>query len=127
METEARIGRIIRLTLGMVLMIYGINYFYPLIDARPDSALASELLTAMQQTGYMLPAIYGLQLILGCCIFFRLYTPIAYLLIAIIAINYFLFAVLVNKSSIMNASVLLALSGYKIYELWHKYKELAKE
>ena len=84
---------ILRLLLGLVFLIFGLNGFFHFIPNTPMPAGAGAFVGALVATGYMLPLMFSAQVIGGVLLLIGFAVPFALTLLAPIIINIFFFHV----------------------------------
>ena len=82
---------ILRLLLGLVFTVFGLNGFLHFIPMMPMPAAAGSFLGALAATGYMLPLVFAAQLVGGLLLLIGFAVPFALTLLAPIIINIFFF------------------------------------
>jgi len=84
---------ILRLLLGLVFTVFGLNGFLHFIPNMPMPPAAGSFLGAFAATGYMLPLLFAGQLIGGVLLLIGFAVPFALTLLAPIIVNIFFFHV----------------------------------
>jgi hypothetical protein len=98
-----------RVLLGLVFFVFGLNGFLHFIPQPPPPAPAMALFGALLGTGYMLPLIFGTQLLVGVLLLTNRFVPLALALIAPVIVNIMMFHVVLAPSGLPLAFVVLAL------------------
>ena len=83
--------RIIRYVLGGIVLLFALNGFLQFLPMPPLPDPASEFFGALYQTGYMIPLLYGVEIIVAILLLVKRYVPLALLLFAPIAVNILFF------------------------------------
>ena len=81
------LATIIRILLGLIFVVFGLNGFLHFIPTPPMSGPAVSFFTGMAATGYMLPLMFGTQVVGGAMLLLGLYVPVALLLLAPVIVN----------------------------------------
>jgi putative oxidoreductase len=82
---------IVRLLLGLVFLVFGLNGFLHFIPNMGMPAPAVSFFGALAATGYMLPLIFATQIIGGLLLLLGVFVPLALALLAPVVVNIFLF------------------------------------
>ena len=82
---------ILRLLLGLVFLVFGLNGFLHFIPNMPLPSPAMSFIGALAATGYMLPLIFGAQVIGSVLLLIGFAVPFALTLLAPIIVNIFFF------------------------------------
>jgi len=83
--------RIIRVLLGAVLLVSGLNKFFAFIPEPPHGAAGAAFIAALVRTGYMMPLVGAVEVVCGTAFVVGRFVPLAALLFAPVAINLILF------------------------------------
>lgn len=83
--------KVIRYVLGAILLIFSLNGFFQFLPMPPLPGPASEFFGALYQTGYMIPLLYGAELIIAALLLLNRFVPLALLLFLPIAVNILFF------------------------------------
>jgi len=120
------VNLILRLVLGLLLTIFGINKFadfMPAFDWRGDVA-AETFFTALIDTGYMMPLVGGLETVVGLLLLTNKWTPFALVALVPISVNIVLFHAILNPSNIVPALLVAGINTYLIIKNWSSYKTM---
>ena len=102
-----------RVLLGLMFFVFGLNgflHFIPQPKTMPQGA--ADLFGAFYKTGYMLPLIFGTQLLVGVLLLLNLFVPLALALLAPVIVNIIAFHLFVLPSGIAPGAVALLLELY---------------
>lgn len=117
---------ILRLLLGLSLVLFGINKFYPLpvfpIFEMPSAA--ANFLESLKNTGYVFYVVALLEIIIGGMLLLKKWVPFALILLAPISLNILLFHLFLNISGLVVAIVIIAINATLIYKYWKAYRPL---
>ena len=116
--------KILRLILGLGLLVYGLNkfiHFMPIPDLPEDAA---NFMSSLNATGYVLPIVGGLEVLIGLLLIFNKWTPFALLLLAPISVNIILFHLFLDLPDILSALIIFGLNVLLIYKHWKAYRSL---
>jgi uncharacterized membrane protein YphA (DoxX/SURF4 family) len=76
-----------RLIFALVFIIFGVNGFFHFIPVPQVTPEAGALLEAFEKTGYFLPMIKTIEVLVGVLLFFNFFAPLAVVLITPILIG----------------------------------------
>ena len=103
-----------RVFLGFLLFASGATGLLHLMPPPPanlpEAAVAFN--TGMMKTGYMMPLIFGTQVVVGALLLFNRFVPLALAMLAPFLVNSFAFHVFLVPSGLLPALVILALELY---------------
>lgn len=105
-----------RILMALIFTVLGLNgflNFLPQPSNMPEGAAA--FLGALAATGYMVPLLSGVQVIVGALLLFNRFVPLALALIAPVIVNIIAYHIFLDPRSIGLALVVLAL---EIYLAW---------
>jgi uncharacterized membrane protein YphA (DoxX/SURF4 family) len=105
---------IARILMGIMFFLFGLNGFLNFIP-RPKDPMPEVAVTffgALMKTGYMLPLIFGTQVIVGVLLLSNRFVPLALALIAPVIVNIVAFHAFVVPSGAVMAGVVLVLELY---------------
>jgi uncharacterized membrane protein YphA (DoxX/SURF4 family) len=112
-----------RILMGLVFLVFGLNgflNFIPQPPSLPDKVAA--FLGALRETAYMLPLIFGTQLLVGVMLLVNLYVPIVLVVIAPVIVHIIAFHIFLNPSGIVPGLIVLALEIYLVYSYRSAYR-----
>jgi hypothetical protein len=105
---------IARVLMGLMFFVFGLNGFLNFIprpkDPMPEAALA--LFQGLMKSGYMMPLIFGTQVLVGALLLSNRFVPLALALIAPVIVNIVAFHACVQSAGIAMAGVVLVLELY---------------
>ena len=89
---NSKVIMVLRILLGLVLVIFGTNKFYPFMPAPAEmSEGAANFMGALNDTGYMFPLIGAIEVITGLLLLLKKWVPFALIVLAPVAVNIVLF------------------------------------
>jgi putative oxidoreductase len=100
---------ILRSLLGLIFLVFGLNFFLHFIPNPPEPAAAGDFLGALFRTGYFLPLIGATQVVAGVLLLIGLMVPFALALIAPVVVNIFLFHLFLAPAGLPVALVVVVL------------------
>ena len=104
---------IARILMGLAFTVFGLNGFLHFIPPPKEMPPGTgEFFGALMKTGYMLPLIFGTQLLTGVLLLLNRFVPLALALIAPVIVNIITFHIALNPSGIVPGLVVLVLELY---------------
>lgn len=104
-----------RLVLGLIFLIFGLNYFLHFLPMPPQSGGAAEsFTTGLFLSGYFFPFLKALEVLIGIALLARLLVPLVLVILMPITINILLFHLFLTDSVMMSAVIL----GLHLYLAW---------
>lgn len=91
MNKQSRWIKFIRYFLGAIILLFSLNGFFQFLPMPPLPESASTFFGALYETGYMIPFLYGVELIIAIMILINRFVPLALLLFLPIALNILFF------------------------------------
>lgn len=123
---NSKFTSIVRLLLGIILLVFGLNKFYPL-PFLPSPKLpenAAEFMNSLVATGYVLPVVGVLEVFIGIMLLAKKWVAFALILLAPISLNIVLFHIFLDLPSIGGAVLVAVLNIILIYKHWPQYRPL---
>jgi putative oxidoreductase len=106
---------IARLVLGLIFVIFGLNYFLQFLPMPPQSGGAAEsFTTGLFLSGYFFPFLKALEVLIGIALLARLLVPLVLVVLMPITINILLFHLFLTDSVVMSVIIL----GLHLYLAW---------
>ncbi|MEQ1722768.1 MAG: hypothetical protein ABL930_06300 [Pseudobdellovibrio sp.] len=99
-----------RLLLGLLFVVFGVNFFVPFIPVPPPNEAAGSFLGALFATGYMFPIIKVIEIVAGALLLAGFFVPLALLLLAPIIVNIALVHLVLDTSGAPLTAVILVLT-----------------
>jgi putative oxidoreductase len=107
MKIAALIARIL---LGLVFVVFGLNGFLNFIKGPLPSGVAGQFLGALMQSHFVL-VISAVELVGGALLLANRYVPLALVLLGPVIVNIFFYHLLMDRSGLIIASVVIILWG----------------
>lgn len=121
---NSKFTQIVRILLGLILIVFGINKIYSFIPLPQPPQEAADFMASLADTGYVLTFVALFEIIIGLLLLFRTWVPFALLLLVPISLNILLFHLFLDIPAIGAALVVAVLNGILIYKHRLKYKPL---
>lgn len=123
---NSKFTSIVRILLGIILLVFGLNKFYPLsflpMPQLPENA--SEFMSSLAATGYVLPVVGVLEVFIAILLLSKKWIAFALILLAPISLNILLFHLFLDIPGIAGAILVAVLNGILIYKHWQQYRPL---
>ena len=120
---NSKIFMCLRLTLGVLCVVFGINKFTDFLPLTELTGDAANYFTALSSSKAM--ALVGITLIvIGLALILDKYSALATLILMSISVNAFLFHVVLNPSGVTRTATLLILNIIVLIGYRDKYKAL---
>lgn len=110
---------IVRILLGLVFTIFGLNGFLHFLPNPPMPAAAGQFFGALFATGYMIPLLFATQVIGGILLLIGVFVPFALVILAPVVVNIFFFHLFLDPAEIPFAIVVV------IFELFLAWRHRA--
>jgi len=107
----------VRILTGLAFVVFGLNAFLAFIP-EPETPLsegATDFVTALMNSGYMMPLIGATQLISGAFLVMNRFVPLALALLAPFLVNSIVFHVVLERTGLPMAAIFLA---FELYLVW---------
>ena len=119
-----KVTMLLRLLLGLILLVFGLNKFLHFLPMPPMEGGAGAFMGALNDTGYMFPLIAITEIVAGALLLLNKWTGLALIFAAIISVNIVLFHLVLDISGTGLAAVVAVLNGLVMYGNWGKFKTL---
>lgn len=116
--------KILRLILALGLIVFGLNKFFGFMPIPELPVNASDFMSSLKATGYVLPVVGVLEILIGLMLLLNKSVPFALLLLAPISVNILLFHIFLDLPGISGALVIAIINVILIYKHWKVYKPL---
>lgn len=123
---NSKFTSIVRILLGIILLVFGLNKFYPLpfLPAPQLPQHASEFMSSLAATGYVLPIVGVLEVFIAILLLTKNWIAFALIILVPISLNILLFHLFLDLPSIGGAVLVAVLNGILIYKHWPQYRRL---
>lgn len=102
----------VRIFLGLIFFIFGLNGFFNFIPVPPMDEQAGAFMGALVATGYFFPMVKIVEIICGALLLFGAFVPLALVSLAPIIINIFFFHAFLAMDGLPMALVIGAAEIY---------------
>ncbi len=117
---------IIRILLGLMLIVFGLNKFLQFMPMPPLPDAAGEFMGALGKSGYIMPIVAIVEIIVGILLLLNKYVPLAMIILFPVLLNAFLFHLFLDLPGIGGAAVAIAMNIYLFFAHKASYSELFK-
>lgn len=108
---------------GAFWLVFGLNGFLHFFPLPEPSGMTAEFMQALHNAGYVMPIIYGTQIVAGTLLLLRRYVPLALLILGPVVLNILLYDLFLNLSGLGTGIVITAI--YAALLAVHRDKFLA--
>ena len=122
MKEKIQMG--VRLLLGLMLFVFGLNVFLQFMPQGKFSEEAYALLGALNDAGYFFPLIGGLQIVVGLALLAGRWVALALVLLAPLSVHIILFHLVLDLPSIGPGLVVFLLNFYLLFVHKPKYESI---
>ena len=123
---KTKIDLILRIILGVILLIFGLNTFIQFMPMPEPPEGAGKLLWAFAKSGYIFPMIGVVKIVVGLLLLINRYVALALLLLAPFSVNIILFHLVLDPKGIAAALIVTALNIYLLFAYKDKYNSVLK-
>ena len=116
--------QIIRLLLGLILLLFGINKVFDLVPMFEMPMGAADFIESLKNSGYVFYAVAFIEIGVGLLLLFKKWVPFALIILAPISINILLFHLFLDVSDILVAIIIALFNIILIYKYWRAYRSL---
>lgn len=116
---NSQFTKIIRILLGIVLLLSGLNKMLKIFPTPADN-----LIESFGQVDYIFPVVSALEIIIAVLLLSKKWVAFALLLLVPLSLNILLFHLYLNFQGIIPALIVAALNGILIYKHWRQYVPL---
>lgn len=115
---------ILRIVLGLVLLVFGVNKFVNFIPMFEMPPAAANFMESLETSGYAFYLVAILEISVALMLLLKKWVPFALILLAPLSINILLFHIFLDVSDIAVAIVIFSLNVLLIYKYWKAYRTL---
>ena len=117
---------IIRILLGVILVVFGLNKLLQFMPIPPMSVEASAFMAALVESGYILPIVAIVEVITGIMLLFNKYQALALVVLFPVLLNSFLFHLFLDTAGIGGAAMATAINVFLLYVNKESYSQIFK-
>ena len=117
---------IVRILLGIMLVIFGLNKFLEFMPMPPMPEIAGEFMGALVKSGYIMVIVAIVEIVAGVLLLINKYQPLTLVILFPILLNAFLFHLFLDLAGIAGAAMAVAMNIFLFFVNKESYKELFK-
>jgi uncharacterized membrane protein YphA (DoxX/SURF4 family) len=121
---NSQFTKLMRILLGAILVIFGLNKFIHFIPAPELPENAADFIDSLASTGYVLQVVGVIEILIGLLLLFNKWVAFALVVLVPISVNILLFHLFLDIPGISGALLVTVLNGILMYKLWPKYRPL---
>jgi hypothetical protein len=114
-RTQFKAKTAVRLALGAIFTVFGLNGFLHFLPAPPPSGLAAVFVGGLGASGYFFPLLKGTEVAVGLLLLSNRYVPLALTVLAPIVVNIVAFHAFLAPGAMALPVVITALGVYLAY------------
>lgn len=118
---------IIRILLGLILVVFGLNKFLQFMPMPPMPELAGELMGALVKSGYLMAVVAIVEIVTGVLLLINKYQPLALIVVFPVLFNAFIFHLFLDISGIGGALLAIAMNVFLFLANKESYRLLFKK
>ena len=113
-----------RIVLGLMLVVFGLNKFLQFMPTPPMTDEAGSFIGALVGTGYMMPIVAVIEIVVGALLLLNRYVALALLLLAPISVNIVAFHLFLDIGGIGGAAFVFILNVFLLFAYRNRYQPL---
>jgi uncharacterized membrane protein YphA (DoxX/SURF4 family) len=117
---------IIRILLGLMLVIFGLNKFLQFMPMPTMPNAAGEFMGALMKSGYIMVIVAIVEIVAGVLLLVNKYQPLVLVILFPVLLNAFLFHLFLDLAGIGGAAFAMAMNIFLFAANKESYKELFK-
>ena len=115
---------ILRFILALGLIVFGLNEFIGFLPKPELPAEASEFISSLRATGYVLYLLGALEIGIGLLLLLKKWVPFALLVLVPISVNIVMFHIFLDLPNILQALIVALINAILVYKYWKAYRPL---
>lgn len=115
-----------RILLGLIYVIFGLNFFFQFIPMPPPPENMGALMGALMSTGYMMYLVKMIEIVCGALLIANLFVPLSMILLAPITINIFLIHLMMAPAGLGLAIPMVVLTAIVAWARWSQFQPVLK-
>ena len=109
---------VLRSLLGLIFVVFGLNGFLHFIPNPPVAGAAAQFWGGLAATGYMLPLIFGAQVLGGALLLTGTMVPFGLVILAPVIVNIFSYHLYLARDGLLIAIVVCAVELFLAWRHW---------
>mgnify|MGYP000686672647 CR=1 FL=1 len=119
-----KVKMVVRILLGIMVLIFGLNKFLQFIPMPPMPQEAGEFMGALVKSGYLMVVVAIVEIITGILLLLNKYVSLALVILFPVLLNAFLFHLFLDLPGIGGAAFAFAMNIYLFFTHKASYREL---
>jgi len=115
---------IARVLLGLIYLVFGLNFFLHFLPNQAPTAKAAGFVTGLFQSEYFFPFLKAIEVVAGILLIARYYVPLLLVVLMPISLNILLFHAFLAPSGIPLSVVIVGLQLFLAWQYRDYYKQL---
>jgi putative oxidoreductase len=115
-----------RSLLGIIFVVFGLNFFLHFIPMPPSQGEAAAFMGAMHKSGYLMEMVHAVEVICGAALLINFFTPLALTVLAPIIVNIIAFHLRFAPEGLPLPAVILALELYLAWAYRHAFEPMLR-
>jgi putative oxidoreductase len=124
MKNKIDIGA--RLILGLMMTLFGLNFFLHFIPIPPPSEAMGQFLGALINSGFVMQIVKVIEISCGILLLFNMFVPLALILLAPIVVNIFCTHAFLDQQGLPAALFVVILTSLIAWTRWSSFAPLFK-
>ncbi|MGC1192842.1 MAG: hypothetical protein WA861_19840 [Candidatus Binatus sp.] len=109
---------IVRVLLGLVFFVFGLNGFLHFMPNPPPTPAAGEFFGALIKTGYMFTLVFGPQVLGGALLLLNIAVPFALVILAPVVVNIIGFHLYLSPVP-MQLAIAFIVTAFELFLAWY--------
>lgn len=121
-----KVQLVVRILLGLILVIFGINKFLQFMPMPPMPEAAGEFMGALVKSGYIMVIVAIVEVVVGVLLLVNKFQSLALVIVFPVLLNAFLFHLFLDASGIGGAFLAITMNIFLFFANKDSYKLLFK-
>ena len=117
---------IIRILLGLMVLIFGLNKFLQFMPMPPLPESAGEFMGALVESGYLMKAVAIVEIVTGIMLLINRFQELALVILFPVLLNAFWFHLFLDPAGIGGAFIAMAMNQFLFFANKESYKPMLK-
>ena len=117
---------IIRILLGLMVLVFGLNKFLHFIPMPPHPGESGEFMGALAKSGYIFPIVAIVEIVTGVLLLINKYKALALIILFPVMLNAFLFHLFLDAAGIGGAAFAIIMNVFLIFTNKDSYSKMLK-
>ena len=117
---------IVRILLGLMVLIFGLNRFLQFMPIPPLPEASSEFMGALVKSGYLMQAVAIVEIVTGILLLINRFQALALLILFPVLLNAFWFHLFLDPAGIGGAFIAMAMNHFLFFANKESYKSILK-